>query len=340
MRSNLCFAVILCLPVAALVLATQLSATTPAANTTEPPNFAEWQKCVAEGDALYQAGKFAEATRVLEKAVHYAEHFPDRDPRLPVTIHGLAYADQERGDYPEAISLYLRAIRLWERIGPSQHTALLRSTDNLIGAYVEAQDYRAAKKLLAARLPEMERSATTWRDRATLLNTQSSRAYMERDYAAMERLLRQAVALWDEHPAEEGGNKAIVLTNLAHVLALTKRYPEALDVALRASGLSEKPGSAPGSLAVRTLDYAGSLAAKLRRPAESEQYYLRALSAAEETFGPDSAVYGAIMLHYSGVLRALQRPLEAKLTARAAKAVLQRSGQSAVVDVLGLTAVQ
>jgi len=332
---------ILCLPVATLVWATQLSATTLAANTTEPPSLAEWKRCVAEGDALYHAGKFAEATRVLEKAVHYAEHFPDRDPRLPASIHGLAYVWQERGDYPDAINLYLRAIRLWEQIGPAQHAALLKSTDNLIGAYVEAQDYRAAKKLLAARLPEMVRSATSWKERATLLNTQSGLAYMGHDYAGMERLLRQSLALWDEHPEEENSNTATVLMNLAHALALTRRYEEALDVASRAVAIFDKVGPAAGSMGVRTLDYTASLALKVRRLPESEQYYLRALSAAKETFGPDSTVYGAIMLHYSAVLRTLQRPLEAKLTAREARAVLQRGGRkSDVVDVLGLTAVQ
>ena len=106
------------------------------------------------------------------------------------TIHDLAFIYQMQGQYAAATRCYLRAIRLWERMGPSEHPALLRSVDNLIGTYVENHEYRAAKKLMAWRLPEMEQSAAIWKERAILLNMQAGLAQVERRYDDAERLFR------------------------------------------------------------------------------------------------------------------------------------------------------
>jgi tetratricopeptide (TPR) repeat protein len=303
-----------------------------------PKDIAEWKKCIADSGPLYEQGRFSEAARVLEKAVHYAEHFGALDPRLPTTIHALAFLYQQQRKYAEATRLYLRAIQLWEMIGPAQHNALLQSTDNLIATYVDSHDYRAAKKLLAWRLPEMEQSATKWRDRATLLNTRAGIADIERRYDEAELLFGESLALWEQHVPEEDQNLAIVLMNLSHVLLVTKRYRVALEVELRALATLEKLGVTTSSLALRALDSVALVYAKLGRPIDAEHYYQRELATADRVFGPGHAVSAQIMLRYSLVLRRLQRHTEAKLMARQAHEILRRSGQTpAAVDVLALT---
>jgi tetratricopeptide (TPR) repeat protein len=332
---------ILCLSIAALVWATQLPTVTSDVDPPDAKTLAEWKKYIADSGPLYEQGHISETARVLEKAVHAAEHLPALDPRLPSTIHALGFMYQEQGNYAQATRMYLRAIRLWERIGPSQHDALLRSTDNLIGTYVEAHDYRAASKLLTARLPEMEQSATDWRAQATFLNMRSSLAYMDQNYGETERLLRESLALWEQHGPDESSNMAIVLMNLSHVIGTRKRYQEALDVALRADAALERPDPTSGTLLVRSLDYTAVLYVKLGRPNDAERYYGRALAMAREVFGPEGSVLGEIMLRYSAVLRALQRNAEAARMAREARDVISRSGEKRdTVDILALTTMQ
>jgi hypothetical protein len=52
-----------------------------------------------------RAGRFAETACVLEEAVHYAEHFPALDVRLPDTIHTLAFVDQQMGKYKATVDV-------------------------------------------------------------------------------------------------------------------------------------------------------------------------------------------------------------------------------------------
>jgi tetratricopeptide (TPR) repeat protein len=292
---------LLCLAVAAI-----LSVNPLLAEVTDSPALPVWEKLTRDGRALFDQGRFAEAAVELEKAVHCAERFTGSDSRLPATIHTLAFAYQQQGKYPEAIAMYLRAIHLWES-GPPQQAALFRSVDNLIGTYVEAHDYRAARKLLESRLPEMERSA----------------------------------ALWAQHPGCPQGDHAVAWMNLSHVLATTGRYQEALETDLEAVAILERLDAKFGSLQLRGLEYAASLCQKLRRPADAEQYYQRALPTARRMFGPGDSHVAEIELSYSAILRTLHRGEEAKLMASEAQAALRSGGERrAPVDILALTPVR
>jgi tetratricopeptide (TPR) repeat protein len=326
---------ILFLSLAPLLWGAQITGETPAIATPDPPELGEWRKCMAEGNRLYDAGRLREATPLLEKAVHNAEHFAALDSRLPATIHDLAFLYHMQGQYADAARCYLRAIHLWEGMGPSQHSALLRSTDNLIGTYVENHEYRAAKKLMASRLPEMERSATQWRDRAVMLNMRAGLAHVEHHYDEAERWFRQSVALWEQHLPEESRNFAITVANLSQVLVVTKRYREAYELELRALAVFEKLDPAVGPLALRDLTHAAICAVKLGRTVDAEQHYQRALTLAQQVFGPQHPASGQIMLRYSTVLRALERTAEAKSMAREAHAILGAAGKG-TVDVLAL----
>jgi tetratricopeptide (TPR) repeat protein len=323
---------LLCLLIVSLC-ATEFAGVMPDLSSDSPES-AAWKKCMTEGGRLYDAGRITEAALVLEKAVHYAERFAALDTRLPSTIHDLAFIYQMQGQYAAATRGYLRAIRLWERLGPSQHSALSTSVDNLIGTYVENHEYRAAKKLMAWRLPEMERSATKWKERAILLNMQAGLAQVEHRYDEAEGLFRQSEALWKQHVPDENRNLAVVLMNLSTVFAVTKRYQEAYDLDLQALALLEKLDPTVGALIVRAFTQAGQCTSKLRRPVDAERYYQRALTEARQVFGPQHPTSGQIMLSYSSVLRALERNSEAKSMAREARAIIE-AGQG-TVDILEL----
>jgi tetratricopeptide (TPR) repeat protein len=317
----------LCLPIAALMCAIQMSGGASVAGSPDPQDLAEWRKCIADSGPLYEGGHLGEAARVLEKAVKHAEHFAALDPRLPTTIHALAFLYQQQSKYAEAKRLYLRAIDLWERIGPGQHSALLQSTDNLIGTYMAAHDYSAARKLMDSRLPEMQRPAAKCGDRATLLNWRAFLAYAEHRYDDAELLFRQSLTLWEQIVPAEDKNAAIVLMNLSHVLVATKRYQYALDLKWRALKMLEKLDPTARPLVVQELEDVGLLYMKLRRPADAEPLYDRALAMAKVTFGPDHVLTCHIMLHYSAVLIALNQTKQAKLMTSEARTILRRSHQ-------------
>jgi tetratricopeptide (TPR) repeat protein len=316
---------ILCLSIASLLCA-----------QIESPDLAEWKRCMAEGGRLYDAGHLSEAAHVLEKAVHYAEHFAALDPRLPSSLHDLGFIYQTQSQYAEATRCYLRAIHLWERIGPSTHSSLMNTIDNLIGTYAENHQYHAAKKLMERRLPEMEQSATHWRDYGAMLNMRGGLAHLEHRYGEAERLFRQSAALWEQHGPDQNRNQAITLTNLSHVFVTTKRYQEAYDLDLRALDLLENLDPTAGSLTALVLNHAAFCAMKLQRAVDAERHYQRALELAQQLFGPRHPTSGEIMLRYSAVLRTLERTGEAKSMAREARAILGGAGKG-TVDVLALT---
>jgi tetratricopeptide (TPR) repeat protein len=226
------------LPVVALVCVMQVGVGNEPPVSADPPYLAQWRECMADSGPLYEAGRLAEATKVLEKALENARHFAPRDPRLARTIHTLGFLYQEQGKYSAAASQYRQAIHLWDQIGPHQHDALLESTDNLIGTYLESGAYDAAGKIMESRLPEMEQSAADWENRATLLNMRAALAKTQHRLVEAARSYRESLALWQQHARDK--NSAIVLMNLSHVLSEMKRYQNGLDAIMEALAILEK----------------------------------------------------------------------------------------------------
>jgi tetratricopeptide (TPR) repeat protein len=319
--------------------AAQMTAPQPAA-----PDLAQWRKCIADCGPLYEQGRFAETARVLETAVHYAEHFPGLDIRLPETIHTLAFVDQQMGNYKLAAVLYQRAIRLWAGFGPDQRASLWKSEDNLVATYIAVHNLRSAEGILTRRAPEMEQSVANWRDLAALFNTRAALAHLRHRDEQAETLLRHSVTIWEEHvrsvhssDPDDDRDMAIVFINLSQVLMELKRYREALDMESRAITILERLDTRAGILTVRAMTQAALLYAKLGNLAYAEQYFQRALEAARKTSGPGQPVAGQIMLRYAGLLHAMKRDDEGNVMQRDAQAILRRrSRQQATVDVLDL----
>jgi tetratricopeptide (TPR) repeat protein len=289
---------------------------------TKADNVVQWRECLAESGRLYAAGNFSEAERALATAVRDAEQFPALDSRLPGTLHALAFLYQEQGKYPEAIASYTRAIHLWEKIGPSQHKALLLSIDNLIGVYIETRDYRQAKKLLDVRLPEMEQS-TKWEDQGAVLNLKALLAMFERRFPEAESLYTQSLDLWQEHKNEK--NVAIVLISLSELYVATNRYQDALDAELRALAIFESMDATMRPFVAQCLHGAAFSLAKLNRLPEAENYYERALAITREVYGTDHFFASQVLLHYSELLRQMKRKREAETMANEARDIISRS---------------
>jgi tetratricopeptide (TPR) repeat protein len=315
------------------VLTTILSASKLlSAVPTEDQTDKEWSEFLSESGHLYQEGRIRDATRALEKAVHCAERFKPLDPRLPQTLHTLASLYRIQSNYEAATALFVQAIALYEKAGPMQHDAMLHSEDDLIATFMQAHNTRAAKKLLARRLPESERSVKTVLDQIALLGMRATMAETERRHAESEQLLREALALLGQYYPEDYKDFVTASLNLSEVLFNAKRYQDSLDTVLRAIATSEKAGDVLGPLLVVSLDFAGYVCFELHRFAESADYYARALDTSKRVFGPGVFSVAQVMLHYSNALRALKRNSEAATIALEAETLIGFTGAS--VDVL------
>ena len=300
-------------------------------------NLEEWKRSLEESNRFYEQGRIAEAIPVMERAVHQGEHFGPLDPRLPITLNALGYLNQLQSNYAEAARLFLRAIHLWEKIGPAYASSKNKSVDNLIGTYMASQKYDLAKKLLEVRVPEAEAAATDRKDRATLLNARAALAEMKGHHGEAERLYRESLKLWEQEPGKDGLSATIVLTNLSYVFITTKHYQKALELELRALNNLEALDATARPAVIRTLDTVATLLAKVHRIEDARQYFLRALQGAREVFGPEHPYTGQILLRYAAVLHDLHQTSEAKLIAAEGRSIAERNHpRQDTVDILDL----
>jgi tetratricopeptide (TPR) repeat protein len=312
-----------------------------AANLSEDEIKHEWRKWFVEGDRLHSEGRFAEARSAMSKAVEFAERLATLDERLPAALHALGFLYQEHGSLVEAKTCYLRAVHLWEKLGPEQRVGRSKSIDNLIEIYMEDHNYTAAESLMRSRLQELEQGST-WQERATFFNMRAAFAFRQSHYGEAERDYQQSLTIWEEHQSEEDRNTAIVAMNLSTVYGTTKRYEAALKVGGRAVAILEKAEPAARPILVRALDSIGFLLLKLDRQREAERVYSRALDLAKEAFGPDHPISCKVMLDYSAVLRRLARKSEAKTLEGRARAILGQVKQTGggTVDVFELNLIK
>jgi tetratricopeptide (TPR) repeat protein len=308
----------------------------------ESADVEDWHQRVAASDRLYKQGRLREATVMLESALKSAERFPSDDSRRPTTIDAVAMLYQETGRYTEAISYYLRAIRLWKRIGPSQHRKFLNTMNHLISTYVETKDYRTARKLLNVVLPELDRFAMTPRDRFQVLQMRASLEAGNQDYRRAVDTYHQALEQLQEGNwpvlVERSRETGIIWLNISEVFIASKEYEHAWDANTAALAQFEKVGPMVNSLLIRTLDRASFILLKLHRPVDAGPMSSRALELAQTVFGADHPVVAGILLRNSAVLHALHDNARAKEMDKKAQAMLKRTDRTPfTIDVTGLT---
>jgi len=293
-------------------------------------DLSDWHNRIAESNLFYNQGRLRDATLMMESALKSAERLPELDDRLPMTIHSLALLYHEQGRYTEAVSHYLRAIRLWKKIGPSQQTALVDTINHLIAAYVEAQDYRTARKLMKFVLPELDRSASTPQDRFTLLQMRAALEVINHDYERAVNTYHEALEQVQQGnwvSFERDREIGIAWLNMSEVFIATKKYQRALEANSLASAQFERLGSRVHSLLVRALDQATYILLKLQRPVDAGQCSSRAIELAQTVFGADHPVVAGVMLRHADVLHALHDNALAKAMTKEAHAMLERSAQ-------------
>ena len=96
---------------------------------------------------LYQAGRYAEAVPLAQKALAIREKaLGPEHPDMATTLNNLALLYQAQGDYGRAAPLYQRSLAVREKALGPEHPSVATTLNNLASLYQAQGDYgRAAR---------------------------------------------------------------------------------------------------------------------------------------------------------------------------------------------------
>lgn len=180
------------------------------------------------GNELVARGNFASAEAPLLHARRIIERLQPESMALAKTLHNLGVIAYHRGDYDSAKSLFRRGLALYERFDPGGNLAL----DTLIGLGEVALQQNQADKAeeLWQRAPTISPAGPKG---AWCLQGLAGTARLQGRSAEAEKLLRQALAIWQEINPEAVDAGSIHLT--IGILFLDQGKNEAAEAHLRSA---------------------------------------------------------------------------------------------------------
>jgi CHAT domain-containing protein/tetratricopeptide (TPR) repeat protein len=203
----------------------------------------------AEGERLYDEGKFIEAIKVFRRALDFGhrlypkDRFPNGHNELATSINNLAEAHEAAGDYANAEPLFQEALAMRRFLFPKDrfpigHPDLAGSIDNLASLYhsagklaIAAPLYQEALAMRRVLFPK-ERYPNGHPDLATSINNLGYLHKSAGKYAKAEPLYLEALAMRrDLFPRERypNGHPAVALSinNLAVLYKAAGEYAKA-----------------------------------------------------------------------------------------------------------------
>ncbi len=164
------------------------------------------------GGAMYQAGKFAEATKVFAEVLKMVEglypkaSYPQGHPDLAISLNNLAALHQSQADYAKAEPLFRRALEMNEGLYPKArypqgHPHLAMSLNSLAVLHQSQADYAKAEPLYRRALEMRESLYPTARypqghpELAGSLNDLAGLHQARAHYAKAEPLYRRALEM-------------------------------------------------------------------------------------------------------------------------------------------------
>lgn len=136
-----------------------------------------------------------------------------------------------------------------------------------------------------------------------------------------ERLLRQALAAWEENVGPDHPTVAAALNNLAQLLEVKGDWDEAESLLLRAQAIDEKVYGPDHDYLAFRYNNLGKLLKATDRLSDAEPLLRRALAAWEGSLGPEHWQVGDALFNLAGVLRITNRLAEAEPLLRRALAI-------------------
>lgn len=225
----------------------------------------------------------------------------------------------QRAQYAEARTLFMWAVRIFERVCGPEHSDLATSLNNLATTYKDQGMYAEAVPLLERALTIFEETLGPDDPKVGLALNNLGNVYSDMGkYAQSEPLHQRSLAIREKALGPDHPDVAVSLNNLAILYYEQGRYAEAEPLFARALSVFEKALGPDHPNVAYSLTNLASLLDMQDRYAEAEPLFARALGLREKALGPDHPDLATTLNNLASLYRKQGKHAEAEpLFARA-----------------------
>jgi tetratricopeptide (TPR) repeat protein/CHAT domain-containing protein len=261
----------------------------------------------AEVVRLYQAGKYAEATKVAERLLAIREKVlgPEHTD-VARSLNNLAEVYRAQGRNAEAEPLYRRSLAIREKALGLEHPDVAIVLDNLAELYRAQGRYADAVPLYRRSLAIVENALGSEHPRvATALNNLAALYQAQARYPEAEPLYLRSLAIAKSALGSEYPAMATAVNNLAELYRTQGRYAEAEPLYHRSLAIRERALGLEHPAVATALNNLAELYRAQGRYPEAEPLYRRSLAIREKARGPEDPTV-ATTLNNLALLQQLQ----------------------------------
>jgi len=263
---------------------------------------------------LYQAGEYAKATLIVQKALELSEKkFGPGHANVGTILNNLAELYKIQGRHAEAEPLLKRSLSIRKKALGSDHPHVGRSLNSLADLYESQSRHAEAEPLLKQSIKIVEKSlGSNHPNVGILLNNLAEIHKTQGKYAEAEPLLKRSInivvkALGPGHP-----NVGVSLSNLANIYKLQGWYAKAEPLYKRSINIIKKAlGSDHPDLGTSLNNLAG-LYYSQGRYAEAEPLYKRSITIYEKALGSKHLYVGQALTNLADTYKLQGRYTEAE----------------------------
>jgi CHAT domain-containing protein/tetratricopeptide (TPR) repeat protein len=249
--------------------------------------------------ALYEAGKYAEATALAQQFLATLERtLGPNHPNLAVALNNLALLYQMQGRYADAEQMAKRALAIMEKAFGPNHPLVASAITNLGGIYQEQGRYAEVEPLAKRALAIRERAlGPDHPDVAEALANLGRTYSSEGRYTEAEPLYKRSLAILQKTEGSNHRDLARELNALAALYMDEGRYAEAEPLYKQSIAINEKTlGSDHPDLA-GPINNLALLYDGRGRYDDAEPLYRRSLAIKEKAFGPEHPNVAATLIN-------------------------------------------
>ena len=203
---------------------------------------AEWSAAYQHVTELFYQGEYATAEKSFTDILPNAENWYPNDRRLAELLSMLGTSYRMDHKYEQAEPLLKRALKVYEKISPSDLLGTEHTELTLGGIYLDREDYPSAERYFSEALSISERApgGPKYERGNALLNLGYIRVAQGRYLDAEQLLNRSVEALASDSMPWAQRDLANASYHLGVVYAMEDRYPEAKQQYLKALEIQEK----------------------------------------------------------------------------------------------------
>jgi tetratricopeptide (TPR) repeat protein/CHAT domain-containing protein len=279
-----------------------------------------------QANELYQAGKYAEALPVAERALALGRRLPDpKPPEVAATHNELARLYEKQGRKVEAEGLYRQAQAIYEIANGPEDPWVAAVLQNLGLLYRDQGRISDAESAFRRALAIYEKSVGpdnapfrgAYNELVTLYDANSRNA-------EQEELIKHVLSVREQALGPDHADVGSSYNELANFNYLQGRYAEAEHLYKRALSVREKASGADSPDVAQSLNNLAVLYQGIGSYAEAEALYKRALAIREKALGPDHADVGNTLNTLAQLYVVLSQYGEAELLFKRSLAILEK----------------